>query len=110
MSRNLKRRIVHQVLQKTGLLSILSYKQRTNLNVLLYHNVSPVKPAIFDLLGPSMHVTVKEFREHMEYLKRCFNFIGPKELRQMKEGKEYERPLLLTFDDGYKSGNLNTIR
>jgi len=103
MSRGFKRRLVHQAVQKTGLLNILSYKQQTNLKVLLYHSVSPEKPEIFDLLGPSMHVTVKEFREHMDYLKRYFNFIGTNELRQMKEGKEYERPLLLTFDDGYKS-------
>lgn len=103
MSRSFKRKVIHHIARNTGLLSLLSYQQRANLKVVVYHSVSPDKPEVFDSLHPSMHVTVQRFREHMEYLKRYFNFIGPVELSRLRDGQKYDHPLLLTFDDGYKS-------
>ena len=67
---------------------------------LAYHDIVPVKD------GDPFSITVAEFRRHMEYLAQAgYQPISLAALQRAREGKAElpPKPVLLTFDDGYKS-------
>ncbi|MGE5280658.1 MAG: polysaccharide deacetylase family protein [Deltaproteobacteria bacterium] len=77
--------------------------------VLMYHRVN-------DALEPGEWVVpVARFQEQMEYLRQRHRVVGPEALfpgsRSVvpgpRENRDHERPVLLTFDDGYRDNYLN---
>jgi peptidoglycan/xylan/chitin deacetylase (PgdA/CDA1 family) len=70
------------------------------LPVLLYHHVGPLRPGTV----PGLTVSPERFEHHVRWLaRRGYTGICPSDwVRWRREGKGLpERPVLLTFDDGY---------
>lgn len=67
------------------------------LRVLMYHQISESR-------ADGLTVRQKDFEAQIHYLKsQAYNFISLKELHEALDGRKAlpERPVLLTFDDGY---------
>ncbi len=82
----------------------------TTLFVLIYHISSACVIFIYHKVGdnrtPSTNVSIKKFKEQMEYLKaNGYNVISLKKLVGLLKKKEKlpKKCVVLTFDDGYRS-------
>ncbi len=71
---------------------------KQNVSIVAYHDISIEKNPLTEHLSISTHPEV--FREHIAYFVKNFDLIGADELFY---GKLPRRPLLLTFDDAYRS-------
>lgn len=102
-----KRECVAQLLDRTRVFDwILSARSRMRapvLSVLCYHSVGvPGSDYLFD--ADIIDVTPARFREQLAIVERHFTVIGVDELcAGMGSGKWPANPLLITFDDGYRS-------
>lgn len=73
-------------------------KSRSRLRVILYHHVTDTPCRFVDQLGIS--TSPATFASHLKWLSRRYDFV---DLDAVLSGKLPRRPLLITFDDGYRS-------
>jgi peptidoglycan/xylan/chitin deacetylase (PgdA/CDA1 family) len=66
--------------------------------IVVYHHLSPTLNPLTDRLGVTTHPEI--FRRHIRYFARNFDLISPSDLIA---GDLPKRPLLVTFDDAYRS-------
>lgn len=67
---------------------------KTDVTILMYHGVRD------DAWGyEAMFLNVNDFKDHMNYLKE--NGYTPIFLSEIEEANKYEKPIVITFDDGY---------
>lgn len=95
-------------LKKTGTLAALEVKNLLsgseekpfNVPILMYHSINDQPIGVADL-----SVRVKDFEAQMKYLAdNGYTVIG---FDQLKNGGQYEKPIILTFDDGYEDNYTN---
>lgn len=71
--------------------------RRSRLSVLIFHRVLPR----FDPFAPHM-LDAERFERILEGVSRCFNVLAPDEaVERLRRGTLPDRPLAITFDDGY---------
>src|SRR5438105_5968069 len=79
--------------------------QRSRLTVLIYHRVL----AAHDPLRPS-EPTETEFEQRMRWVKSHFNVLPLRDaVRALKANRLPERPLAITFDDGYADNHNHAL-
>lgn len=102
-----KRERVAQLLDGVGMFEvILKVRSRTRgsiLTVLCYHSVGQPGPEY--LFDPDViDATPEQFRQHLAIARRYFTVIGIDQLcAGIERGEWPSNPLLITFDDGYRS-------
>ena len=71
------------------------------INIITYHYVRPIKKSKYPNLKG---LEIKKFIKQIESLKNKYNFISYDDLKNNIKYKKklVKKPLLLTFDDGYK--------
>jgi peptidoglycan/xylan/chitin deacetylase (PgdA/CDA1 family) len=74
------------------------------LTVLCYHRIASTEGSTFVGFKPNISASPESFRKQLIYYKRCYNPISLQTLGNWLDGEISlpPRPLLITFDDGYK--------
>jgi peptidoglycan/xylan/chitin deacetylase (PgdA/CDA1 family) len=87
-----------------GINQVLRYSNRRKLLVLCYHGVVAEDHAESDYLYRNT-VSLREFREQLRVLNRCFRPISADDLIDHLDGRRQlpAAPVLVTFDDGYRN-------
>lgn len=99
-----KRELVAKLIRRSGSLSLLDrWWGNERLTVLAYHRVGDYDLDTFPYFAPNISATTAMFRQQMAYVAEHFNVIDLHTLRDYVRGQGDlpERPLLITFDDGY---------
>ena len=73
-------------------------RNRSRLRVALYHHISDAPSPFYDDINVS--IAPAEFERHLRYFQRNYDIVS---LSEILAGNLPKRPLLLTFDDAYKS-------
>ena len=73
-----------------GLYKIFTYYQRSNIRVLIYHDVKTEEQ-------------IKLFKKQILILSKEYDFISPNDLQKKINNTKSKNKILLTFDDGFKS-------
>ncbi len=82
----------------TGLASAIISLRAKRVRALLYHAVESEPNDLTD--GLNVSVTPEMFAANLDYFKRYYNVV---EMKDVASGILPSRPLVITFDDGYKS-------
>ena len=79
------------------------------LTVLVYHRIADAHSADFRFFRPNVSASPELFREQMAFISRHFNVIDLGMLREfiLHDCPLPPRPLLITFDDGYRDNYTN---
>lgn len=81
----------------------MKQQKKSLITVLLYHRVN-------DNLRDTITVCTDTFQKQMEYLKKNYNVISVRELlNRMKEGRNSDRAVVITFDDCYRDNYENAV-
>lgn len=99
-----RRELVAKVIRRSGSLSLLDrWWGKERLTVLAYHRVGDYDLDTFPYFAPNISATTAMFRRQMAYVAEHFNVIDLHTLRDYVRGQGElpDRPLLITFDDGY---------
>ncbi len=106
-----KRQLIAQALRYSGSLSLINHGWwgRRRLTVLAYHRITDVNAADFYGFAPNVSATVSDFEQQMNWVAENFNVISLEQLREyiLKGTTLPPRPLLITFDDGYRDNYEN---
>jgi peptidoglycan/xylan/chitin deacetylase (PgdA/CDA1 family) len=98
------KRLIFQILYRTGAVRLAAWFNRRNVVVLCYHGVtkrSTRHPD--DRFG--LHVREKRFSAHLDYLQRRYRVISFRDYLRAREG-QFELPAypaIITFDDGHRN-------
>ena len=71
----------------------------SNITIIIYHYVREIKQSIYPNLKG---LEIKGFKRQLDYLKKNYNIINPKDLINNTNLKLKDNSCLLTFDDGLK--------
>jgi peptidoglycan/xylan/chitin deacetylase (PgdA/CDA1 family) len=82
----------------TGLASVVINARAKRVRALLYHAVESRPNDYTD--GLNVSVTTEMFAANLDYFKRYYNVVS---MKDVASGSLPGRPLVITFDDGYKS-------
>lgn len=108
-----KKQLLAQVLRYSGALSLLNHVWwgRRRLTVLAYHRITDIHADDFYGLASNVSATIEDFDAQMAYIAKNFTVISLDQLRQyILDGTELpKRPLLITFDDGYRDNYDNAL-
>ncbi|MBZ0308392.1 MAG: polysaccharide deacetylase family protein [Anaerolineae bacterium] len=79
------------------------YWGRSRLTVLAYHRIADSYAPDFDFYAPNVSATPEMFERHLEYIGQHFNVVDIQAVVDFVENNKPlpDRPLLITFDDGY---------
>jgi peptidoglycan/xylan/chitin deacetylase (PgdA/CDA1 family) len=105
-----RRAVVSSVLYKAKFDRLLDvYWGSQRLTVLAYHRITDAALPSFDLYRPNVSATPEMFERHIAYIVKHFNVISLKTLQLfLRDGHPLpNRPLLITFDDGYLDNYIN---
>ena len=100
-------------LESTGLLAYTAtIRNRTSrfvsLPILAYHRALNFNPQTYPFDPDVISASVEAFDQQMAYIKKNFNVITFEMLQESREnGIRLERPMIITFDDGYRDNYLN---
>jgi len=98
---NLIRKLLFSVgvlLFHLGLARVIIALNSRRIRALLYHAVEPTSNDWTEGLG--VNVTPEEFASNLDYFQKFYNVI---DVTEVANGKVPDRPLVITFDDGYHS-------
>lgn len=106
---SLRRTVIDLGRRSGALRAVAPLYGRYRLTVLAYHRVVEHAEPGFDTDRRNVSATPGGFAEQMDYVARRFNPIGLDRLVAWLDGEARlpERPLLVTFDDGYRDNLLN---
>jgi len=104
----MKRRIL-EAARRSGALTLAgSWFGRHRLTVLAYHRIADPQEAGFIGLERNVSATPEEFGEQLDWIADRFSIVGLSDVvGAVAGGSLPDRPLLITFDDGYRD-NLTT--
>lgn len=91
-------RLIGIAIHRLGLDWLLIRARSRSVRVLLYHACEQDESDY--IRGLRSNTTPAGFETQLEYLQRRYNVVG---LRGLEEARLPERPVLITFDDGYRS-------
>lgn len=106
------RQLFAKALARSGGISLLDrYWGSNRLTVLAYHRIQDAFAPDFDAFPGNVSASPELFALEMEFVARHFNVISLDDLRGFfKESQPLpERPLLITFDDGYLDNYQNAF-
>ena len=100
------RKLVLRAMGSSGLYSILRHRRKGAI-AMAYHGV---EEEIIDPRIQTVHIPLRRFRRHMDYIKKNFEVIALDDLSERLEaGRGLDgRQVVLTFDDGYRN-NLEVV-
>ncbi len=104
------KRTVMDVGRRTGALrAVAPLYGRHRITVLAYHRVIDVHDPEFDTDARTVSAVPDAFEQQMDYVAERFSPVGLDHLIAWLDGEARlpERPLLVTFDDGYRDNLLN---
>ncbi len=98
---NLLRKVLHGIgviAYRVGLAPAIIKLNSTRVRALLYHAVEPASDSFTD--GLEVSVTPETFAANLDYFKKHYNVVP---MSAIENGELPEKPLVITFDDGYLS-------
>jgi peptidoglycan/xylan/chitin deacetylase (PgdA/CDA1 family) len=100
-----------RVTARAGLLNAVAGVSGPRLTVLAYHRIADVSDPGFDTYVSNVSASPRAFRAQLDHVARHFDVIGLAWLMAWLEGSLDlpRRPLLLTFDDGYRDNFENAL-
>ena len=102
-----KRSLADTVLSGASTLGIwktINRLSRKRITVLAYHRVVDISRAGFDTYQPNVSASPDDFQAQMDYVKEHYDVIDIEHLTLWLQGERDlpARPLVITFDDGYR--------
>ena len=94
--------IIKKILGNTYYFSSKLFAKKNNLTIFLFHEITDT-PSKFQLKHNIYH-KIDEFKKIINWIKKNYNIISPKEILSDKKLKA-----LITFDDGYQGSFKNGI-
>lgn len=93
-----------QRMLESGLPARIASLQKNCLTVVCYHRIGELRQSGFQGFESNMSASPRLFTQQMELLKRCYNPVTLKDVAQWLcgGGRLPPRPVLVTFDDGYR--------
>ncbi|GAB5492284.1 MAG: polysaccharide deacetylase family protein [Phototrophicaceae bacterium] len=108
-----KKQLLAQGLRYSGALSLLNHAWwgEDRLTVLAYHRITDIHADDFYGLASNVSATPEDFDAQMTFIGNNFNVISLDQLREfiLNDTALPKRPLLITFDDGYRDNYDNAL-
>lgn len=88
-----------------------SFAGSPRLMILAYHRVLDIDERLFPFDEDVISASPSEFRAQMEFVRRNFDVLSFADLERFESGEEPwpKRPLIVTFDDGYRDNYTNAF-
>lgn len=92
------------LLFRVGAFDAIYLARPRHLTTLAYHRVTDPSAPGFDTYKPNVSATPAAFAEQMDFVRRRFNVVAMEDVLAWLRGEASlpVRPLLITFDDGYR--------
>jgi hypothetical protein len=87
---------IKKIIGKIFKVPYLKFRNKNILTIFVFHEIND-KPSLYAKEN-NLNLTIKEFKEIINLLKKYYNFISPKDINKIRK---VENPALITFDDGF---------
>jgi peptidoglycan/xylan/chitin deacetylase (PgdA/CDA1 family) len=99
-----KRELAAKWAGRTGLLALGRWRRRASLTIVCHHRIAEPEAGDFVGYAPNVSATPAAFSAQLDFLARHYQVVGLAQVRAALMGGAAlpPRPLLITFDDGYR--------